>query len=164
LRCVLIYNPVSGTARPQRRQQVEAAARALQHAGNEVEIVATTAAGSASAQTRDAVAAGTDVLFACGGDGTVHEVVQGLVSGGERTASLGIIPMGSENALARHLKLSFDPSEAALQQIRSQARSVPIGKITFGHQMRFFIVMAGAGPDGALVYSLLSGEKARLGS
>jgi diacylglycerol kinase family enzyme len=94
----------------------------------------------------------------------VHEVIQGLVSEtGESTATLGIIPMGSANALARHLRISLHPLKAALQQIDYAPQTVPIGKITFGGQVRYFAVMAGAGPDGVLVYSLMAGYKSRLG-
>ena len=51
--------------------------------------------GSATHQAREA-AARADVIFACGGDGTVHEVLQGLVTEtGTPACTLGIIPLGS---------------------------------------------------------------------
>jgi len=59
------------------------------------------------------------LCLACGGDGTIHEVLQCLASKtGKPTAALGIIPLGSANALARHLRLSLDPVKAALQQLQ----------------------------------------------
>ncbi len=103
-------------------------------------------------------------MFACGGDGTVHEVLQGLVSeSGARTAALGVIPLGSANALARHLGLSLDPLKAALQQVDASPREIPVGKVECGGQARYFTVMAGAGPDGALVYSLATAQKSNFG-
>lgn len=117
---------------------------------------------------RSAVTAGTDTIFACGGDGTVHDVLQEMVHG---PGTLGIVPLGTANALARNLGLSLDPVEAVRQQMNFAPMAIPLGEIRFparasaGEQepQRYFLVMAGAGPDGALVYSLLAGSKATLG-
>jgi diacylglycerol kinase (ATP) len=162
--CVLIYNPASGRKPNLRTGKVREIANALSDLGHRVELTATKAPGSATGQTSEAVRNGADVVFACGGDGTIHEVLQGLVSEiGEPTAILGIIPLGSANALARHLRLSLDPLRAALQQINSAVQTIPIGKVAYYGQARYFAVMAGAGPDGALAYSLLTGNKSKLG-
>ena len=164
MRCALIYNPVSGRKRSNRAAQIRRIANALTTLGHQVEIVPTTAPGSASQQARDVIEGGSDLVFACGGDGTIHEVMQALVSeAGEPSAALGIIPMGSANALARHLRLSLDPVTAAVQQIDSAPRAIPIGKLMYGKQVRYFAVMAGAGPDGALVYDMLATQKSSLG-
>jgi diacylglycerol kinase (ATP) len=164
VRCVLIYNPASGRKRSLRADQVRQVADALSSLGHQVELTATTAPGSATSQTRQAVGDGADVVFACGGDGTIHEVLQGLVSEtGKPTAALGIIPHGSANALARHLRLSLDPLKAALQQIHCAARTIPIGKLAYNGQVRYFAVMAGAGPDGELVHRLQTARKSSLG-
>ncbi len=151
-----------------RARRLEEVAGVLRGNGYVTEIVATNAAGSAGEQARAAVAAGATHVFACGGDGTVHDVLQGMVreggdSDGAGGAVLGVIPMGSANALARHLGLSMSPVEAAWQQIRFVPRSVSVGRVEFSGQRRYFAVMAGAGPDGALMYRMLAGEKQRLG-
>jgi diacylglycerol kinase (ATP) len=164
VRCVLIYNPVSGRNRHLRVTQLRQVVDALTGLGHHAELTATTAPGSASQQARDAVESGAEAIFACGGDGTIHEVIQGLVSEtDEPAAALGIIPMGSANALARHLRLSLDPMTAALQQIHSAPRTIPLGKLVYGGQTRYFALMAGAGPDGTLVYEMLATRKASLG-
>lgn len=94
----------------------------------------------------------------------MHEVLHGLVSeSGAPGAALGIIPLGSENALARHLRISLDPIKAALQQIHSSAQTIPLGKIVYEGGVRYFALMAGVGPSGALVYSLLAADKSKLG-
>jgi YegS/Rv2252/BmrU family lipid kinase len=49
---------------------------------------------------------GFDVVYAVGGDGTVHEIAKRLVG---RTLALGILPIGSGNGFARHIQLSMDP-------------------------------------------------------
>jgi YegS/Rv2252/BmrU family lipid kinase len=163
--CVLIYNPVSGRERSRRAEQVRDVSNVLIALGHRVETIATIAPGSAIAQARDAAVGSAEILFACGGDGTVHEVIQGLVSeSGPPDSVLGIIPLGSANALARHMRLSLDPKTAALQQIQGTVHTIPIGKVVFGDQIRYFAVMAGAGPDGALTYEVLGKDKSRLGS
>jgi YegS/Rv2252/BmrU family lipid kinase len=162
--CVLIHNPASGRKRARRAEQLRRIVDALSGLGHRVELMATTAPGSATMQTRQAVRDGAEIVFACGGDGTMHEVLQGLVSeNGEHTASLGVIPLGSANALARHMRLSFDPVKAALQQIQCMPHTIPIGKLAYNGQVRYFAVTAGAGADGALVYNMLSTHKSHLG-
>jgi YegS/Rv2252/BmrU family lipid kinase len=164
VRCTLIYNPASGRRKDRRAEQLRQIVDALSAGGHQVELTATTAPGSAALQTREAVQGGAQVIFACGGDGTIHEVLQGLVSEtGVPNAALGIIPVGSANALARHLHLSLDPLQAAHQQMRATPLTIPVGKIAWAGQVRYFTVMAGAGPDGALVYGSLTAGKSQFG-
>lgn len=164
MHCVLIYNPAAGRGRSRRVELLQKISDALAALGHQVEIAPTTAPNSATAQARQAISQGAEIIFACGGDGTVHEVLQGIVFEDVRhTAALGVIPMGSANALARHMRLSMDPLKAALQQVDATPRLIPVGKLSYGGQIRYFAVMAGAGPDGALVYKLLATDKASLG-
>lgn len=164
MHCVLLYNPVSGRKRHRRAEQLRGVADALSALGHQVELSATTAPDSATLQAREAVQGGADIVFACGGDGTVHEVLQWLVSeSGQHRAALGVIPLGSANALAHHLHLSRDPLQAALQQLHATPRTVPVGKVAWAGQVRYFTVMAGAGPDGAVVYNLAAAHKSNLG-
>lgn len=164
-RVLLLFNPASGRWRTERLRTIELIADALRSRDIEVQIAPTRAAGTAGKQASEACLQGIDTVFACGGDGTVHEVLQGMVF--HPHATLGIIPLGSANALARHLRLPLNPIRAALQQLDYQQQTVPVGKVTFqtldGERSRYFIVMAGAGPDGALVYKMLSNGKHSLG-
>lgn len=163
MHCILIYNPAAGRKRKLRASEVEQVAAALSADGHSVDIACTTGPGSATRQACEA-APGADVIFACGGDGTVHEVLQGLVTEtGAPPCTLGIIPLGSANALARHLRISLDPVTAAIQQIRGKACIVPVGKVVCAGVVRYFAFMAGAGPDGALVHSLRARHKSHLG-
>lgn len=164
-RALLLFNPASGRRRTQRLRTLEHVATALRARGLDVQIAPTEAPGTAGSQASAAATAGIDIVFACGGDGTLHEVLQGLAF--HPHTSLGVIPLGSANALARHLRLSLNPTRAALQQLSYAPRTIPLGHITFqtptGPSSRYFLVMAGAGPDGALVYNLLSTRKHSLG-
>jgi diacylglycerol kinase (ATP) len=164
-RAALILNPNAGRGGHSRLNSLERAANALLDRGIQVEIIATHGPGTAGVQAADAVGHGADLIFACGGDGTLHEVIQGLAH--HPSATLGVIPLGSANALARHLGISFNPATAVRQQLDFTAHSIPLGRVTCetadGPRSRYFAVMAGAGPDGMLVYRMLAAGKQRLG-
>ncbi len=164
-RAALIFNPNAGGGGGSRIGMLERAAGVLLAHGVQVEIVATHGPGTAGQQAADAVAQGADLVFACGGDGTLHEVIQGLAH--HPSATVGILALGSANALARHLGLSSNPSAAVRQQLDFTAHSIPLGRVTCetadGPRSRYFAVMAGAGPDGMLVYRMLAAGKQRLG-
>jgi YegS/Rv2252/BmrU family lipid kinase len=164
-KAVLIYNPMAGRRREQRLAEVERAAAVLRQAGVATETVATLGAGSAGEQAREAITAGCDTVFACGGDGTVNDVLQGLAGA---PAALGIIPAGTANSLANDLGLPRDPGRVARLALASQARGVAAGKITYGDpsgtsHSRFFLVAAGIGPDAHLFYSMSMKLKDRAG-
>jgi diacylglycerol kinase (ATP) len=162
VRCTLIYNPISGPNRHRRAAQMSLLAEALTNLGHQPELIPTTAPGSATILAQAASNSGAETIFACGGDGTIHEVLQGLVTEtAQPKPTLGIIPFGTANALARHLRLSLDPLQAMLQQIHAAPQTIPVGKLQFANQTRYFTVMAGAGPDGTLVYNLT--QKSSLG-
>jgi len=166
VRATLLYNPAAGRVRAARTRDIEEICAVLAAHGYGTEAVATTAPGSAAKQAREAIANGATHIFACGGDGTMHDVLQGMVDEAGSSAArpvLGIIPMGSANALARHLGLSMSPVAAARQQIAFAPRSIPVGKIECDGRRRYFIAMAGAGPDGMLVYRMMTAGKQRLG-
>jgi diacylglycerol kinase (ATP) len=164
-KAMLLYNPLSGRRRERRRADVEAALSVLRSAGVEAEAAPTRAASDASGQTRQAVAEGCDTVFACGGDGTVHDVLQGLV--GTNTA-LGIIPLGTANSLAHDLQLPLSPSDAARAALTAKPRRIAVGKIEYqefaGHRAtRYFTVTVGIGMDAHLFYLLDPLAKIRFG-
>lgn len=137
----------------------------LERHGIQVEVTLTTAAGEAQTRAADAAVRGCDAVFACGGDGTVHEVLQGVVG---TASSLGVVPLGTANALARNLGLSLDPVKALQQQLDFVPTPIAAGEVCYaakggGEARRYFTVMAGAGPDGALVYRILAGRGSKFG-
>lgn len=164
-RATLLYNPLSGSRHSLRLKQVEEAAAVLRDAGVDAELVPTRAAGIAGEQAREAVANGSDTIFACGGDGTLHDVLQGIV-GSE--AALGVIPLGTANALAYDLGIPLDPANAASAQLAYQPCRIAAGTIEYASkdgtcEKRYFTVMSGAGPDAAMVYELSAGWKQHFG-
>lgn len=88
-RARLIYNPTSG--RELIRRQLPDILEKLEKAGYEASCHATTGAGDATNAARIAVERQYDVVIAAGGDGTIHEVVNGLAEQ-EYRPKLGIIP------------------------------------------------------------------------
>ena len=163
-RISLIYNPKAGRG-ARHEQSVARVAEALRGRGLEVESLPTSAASGGADEAADACARGAELVLACGGDGTVHNVLQAMV--GCEAAALGVVPMGSANVLARHLRLPMDPVKAALMQIEYTPRLVPVGRVEFatpdGRGSRYFLSVAGAGPDGMLVYRMLGEGKHLLG-
>lgn len=165
-KALLIYNPFSGFRRHRRVEQVEAAADELRRAGVEARILPSRGPSKAGAQAREAIEAGYDTVFACGGDGTIHDVLQGMA--GQTEAALGILPLGTANALAADLKVPHDPILAIRRQLEYRPRAIAAGLIESCHNQhpkrhRYFTVMAGVGPDALLVYSLSAEAKARWG-
>lgn len=165
-KALLIYNPFSGFRRHRRVEQVEAAADELRRAGVETKILPSRGPAKAGTQAKEAIASGYDTIFACGGDGTVHDVLQGMV--GHTQATLGVLPLGTANALAADLKIPRDPILAIRRQLEYRPRRLAAGLIEHCNsehpkRHRYFTVMAGVGPDALLVYSLSADAKARWG-
>src|SRR5205807_5652966 len=101
----------------------------------------------------------------CGGDGTIHDVLQGMVSG---SASLGIITCGTANSLAHDLRIPHDAASAARAALAARPRRIALGKRRYldfaGNQRsRYFIVAAGVGVDAHLFYKLNLMLTGRLG-
>jgi YegS/Rv2252/BmrU family lipid kinase len=162
---ILLYNPLAGSRRQRRVADIEAAMAILRSAGVEVTAEATGGSGDDTAQTRRAIADGCDTVFACGGDGTIHDVLQGLV--GSQTA-LGIIPLGTANALAHDLGLPLSPAAAARASLTATPRRIAVGRVTYqklsgGSGSRYFTVTVGVGADAHLFYKLDPLVKNRIG-
>ena len=93
-RVALVDNPASGLSTSRRNQTVQEARQALQSAGIEVESMTIDGPGSGRALALEAVSRGCDSIIVCGGDGTVHEVLQSLVG---TSVALGVVPFGTAN-------------------------------------------------------------------
>ena len=111
------------------------------------------------------MAAGSDTVFACGGDGTIHDVIQGLAG---TPVALAILPFGTANALAHDLGIPFRPSVAAQVAVRGKLRRIPLGRIEYEDfsgkpSARYFTVAAGIGVDAHLFYKLTADLKNRSG-
>ena len=155
-KAVLLYNPLSGRRRARRLALVETALAVLRQAGVAATIEPTRGQSDATGQAHHAIAAGCDTVFACGGDGTVHDVLQGLVGS---NAALGVIPLGTANALAHDLGLPLSAVAAARASLTAKPRRIAVGRVEYqgfdgNPGSRFFTVAAGIGVDAHLFYKL----------
>jgi diacylglycerol kinase family enzyme len=155
-RVALIYNPASGQHSKRHRAAIDKALAVLREAKIQAEAIETLAAGSAAAQAEDAVRRGCDTILACGGDGTVHEVLQSMVGA---PAALGVVPLGTANALAADLGLGRSPAKAVRKLLTAVPVCFPVGQISYQDETgstrsRYFTVAAGGGAD-AVVLSRL---------
>jgi YegS/Rv2252/BmrU family lipid kinase len=164
-KAALFYNPVSGRGLKHRLHDIETAKAVLTGAGVEVEVAPTRAASDAAAQVRMAIRDGFDTIVACGGDGTIHDVLQGIAG---KEAALGIIPLGTANAMAHDLRLPLTPAAAARALLTAVPKRVAVGRIDYRDfadlpTFRYFTVAAGVGVDAHLFYKLNRLVKDRMG-
>src|SRR5438105_3218796 len=163
-RALLIYNRASGRNRARRVMLVQNVLGVFQAAGVQASAVESQGPARAGEQARGGIASGFDTLIACGGDGTIHDVLQGMVNTG---ATLGVIPLGTGNVLARNLGLPLDPLKAASALLAAQPRRIAVGKIEYQRNSEssfsYFVVAAGVGMDALLMYKLAAGKKEQLG-
>jgi diacylglycerol kinase family enzyme len=164
MRALAVTNP-NATAMTART--LEVIVRAL---GSElkVDVAPTIAPGHAIELAARARADGVDVVVAVGGDGTVNEVVNGLLRAGPGSdvPRLAVVPGGSANVFARALGLPVQPIEAAgvvLERLRAgQARSIGLGRLGGDGPPRWFTFCAGFGLDAEVVRAV--DRRRRLGA
>jgi diacylglycerol kinase family enzyme len=149
MRVLVISNP-RATATTARQRDVLVHALA---ANAKLEIAETANRGHAAALACRAMRNGVDAVIALGGDGTVNEVVNGLLTDGIHPGvpTLGIVPSGSTNVFARALGLPNDAVDATSVLLDAMAadrrRAVSLGKA----DERWFVFAAGLGFDAAVV-------------
>jgi YegS/Rv2252/BmrU family lipid kinase len=150
---------------PRRKSAVRKAVETLRQAGVEVEHLLINGPGSGAVLAARAVRDGCDAVLVCGGDGTIHQVLQPLVG---TNVALGILPMGTANALASDLGLPRSPEKALRTLLKSRAVPVPVGRIHYRDeagqpQSHYFTVAAGIGADALLMARMDPVLKRRLG-
>jgi diacylglycerol kinase family enzyme len=139
---------------PQRTLQRTIAA--LASGGISPHHLATSEPGHAESLAREAIAQGADLILVLGGDGTVNEVVQGLV---HSNVPLGVLPGGTANVLAMELGLGSRSAPGARKLAAFEPRPVALGRISGSFGSRYFLLMAGAGLDANIVYEVSAGLK-----
>jgi diacylglycerol kinase (ATP) len=145
---LVIFNPVAG------RRRATALWRVLDllvENGVKVEVAETRHAGHATELAREAAADGFSLVVAAGGDGTIAEVANGLIGS---DTSLGVIPLGTANVLAKEYRLSTGPRAIAnaLAYKRTEILWPGIAQMEGGQHV--FVQMVGLGFDGAVVHGL----------
>jgi YegS/Rv2252/BmrU family lipid kinase len=127
--------------------------------------------------------AGYDLVIACGGDGTLNQVVNGVMAAKERHSIVGVIPGGTTNVWAHEIGVPEDPVAASLSLVNSETRKVDLGHvevesltIPFENKDRdkavrpavggvhHFLLMAGLGIDAAVMRRVSKPLKEKLGA
>lgn len=144
-RVAAIVNPAAGAGRAARRwPEVERSLRDVY--GDRLEVHFTRGPGDAIALAERVARDGVDAVLAAGGDGTIHEVINGLMAVAARPA-LGVLPIGSGNDYVRSLGLPADPLAAARGLAGAGRRRVDVGEVETPQARRYFANMAGVGFD-----------------
>jgi diacylglycerol kinase family enzyme len=171
-KATILFNPNSGRRGKKRDAELNHAIGIIQSAGVRTELTVCRSSQEATDSARCAVADGSDTVFACGGDGTIHDVIQGLAG---TPVALAILPFGTANALAHDLGIPLRPSAAARVAVdgknvdsQNKVRRIPLGRIEYEDfngksAARYFTVAAGIGVDAHLFYKLTAELKNRSG-
>jgi len=141
----LFINPVAGRGRAKREA---ASIRDLLGACSiPVKLVESTAAGDLEEIIFRASAAGAERVIVAGGDGSVHEAVNGLLRANNRTA-LGIIPLGTGNDFAKACSIPLSWKDAATLLAKRLLDQAPTRCVDAGRMNdRYFANGAGIGFD-----------------
>ena len=134
----------------------------MQRAGHGVKALSTTGPGSASEIAKCCLDQGADLVLVAGGDGTINEVVNGMVFS---QVPLGILPGGTANVLAMETSIGkrMVAAAAQLENWIPERVSVAVHKDGKERPDRYFLLMCGAGLDAHIVYSIRDSVKAVLG-
>ena len=148
---LVVVNPRAG-----RGSAMDVVRRELAAAAFDAEVAATERPGHGIDLARRARADGIGLVIAAGGDGTVHEVVNGLLADGSGDVPpLGVLPLGSGCDYAKTFGISPDPAAALGQIITSTGRTVDAAELTFTERgekrTRFFVNIAEVGIGGSIV-------------
>lgn len=153
---VLVFNPESGRGRTKEKMLARVLAL-LSRAGMTVDVRPTERPGHATEIAALAARQGIERVMGWGGDGTLNEVMRGLV--GTETA-LGILPGGTVNVFAREVGIPRSIEAATEAFVHGEVRKIPVG---FAAD-RPFLLMAGVGLDAEVVRRLKAGFKHALGA
>jgi diacylglycerol kinase (ATP) len=164
---LLIHNPNAGNGGGRRRRMLDEARRILSLGGIDADLLETRGPGDATVMAERATREGRQLVIACGGDGTLNEVVNGLAGqqNGHRVP-MALLPGGTANVLAKELGLPWDIPSAAEKLVHGEIKDIALGLATplkEPDKKRYFLSVAGAGPDGMIVYSIDLDLKARVG-
>lgn len=156
----LFLNPAAGRGRAGRN--IREIVHRLDSLGIDHVVVQSESVGNLETKVHDAVSSGTDKLIVAGGDGSIHEVVNGILRCG-RSVELGVIPLGTGNDFAKACSIPVDWDDAATELAGRMRSNTPARSIDAGRMNdRFFANGAGIGFD-AKVTAIARDIKWRVG-
>jgi diacylglycerol kinase family enzyme len=159
----ILFNPRAGGGHPHRPKHLEEAQQILKNAGIESDLLPTDGPGAAGPLARRAIERGAQLVVVCGGDGTLNEAINDLAGS---QVPVALLPAGTANILAKELGISWNIPRAAAQLVRGTPVRIALGLMTplaDRSASRYFLSVAGAGADGALVHALDPALKLKAG-
>jgi YegS/Rv2252/BmrU family lipid kinase len=177
-RVLIVFNPQAGQAATV-RPAIDRATTIWNSQGWQVEVQPTRCAGDGTRIAQAAVTSGFDIVVAAGGDGTVNEVMNGLV---HSDTALGVLPAGTVNIWAREMGLPMDIGQSAQALLQASWQQIDVGhaqtimrrgrlrnrrRTTKKPKQiidRYFLLMAGVGFDAAVTAIVNPTEKKYLGA
>jgi len=137
----LIANPIAGRGRG--REALPAAEEALRHQGLHFATEVTSRPLEAMEIARRAAEEGCELVVAMGGDGTSHEVANGLLSSSNSEVTLGMIPIGTGNDFADMFDTPTDLTALCQRFREGKTRLIDVGQVND----RYFVNVLGIGFD-----------------
>ena len=151
-RIAIVFNPYAGGLKGAKRARLDAAVEIFRRAGRDVELMPTTGPNLAGELGGVAIERGFDLLLAAGGDGTINEVLNGIIGS---QIVFGALPAGTANVLANEIGLGLRPDHAAAALLEALPTRIAVGAYDHaGEPRRHFLMMAGAGLDARIVHEL----------
>lgn len=156
----LFVNPIAGRGRAKRR--IAAIEALFREAGVNTNTRLTTGVRDLEATVAERAAAGAKAVVIVGGDGSIHEAVNGLLTAGTHTA-LGIVPCGTGNDFAKAAEIPLDWRTATMLLADRIAGGAPARHIDAGRMNgRYFANGAGVGLD-AKITAIAHGYRLPIG-
>ena len=154
-KALVIYNPRAG--KNATRPDLSEIIALLQPSFGELVVQTTLHPGHAK-ELAESLGSNYDTVICCGGDGTLNETINGLLSAGA-SPKIGYIPIGSTNDLAKNIGIPTDLRQVAQLLTHGETRGYDIGRFND----RFFTYFASFGPGVSVSYSTPQGMKNTLG-
>jgi diacylglycerol kinase (ATP) len=152
---LVIVNPASAGGRTARQWPAQAHALAT-HFGPFNCAFTSRAGEAAMIAEREARAGSRTFLIACGGDGTVSEVANGILSSGAKQVELGILPSGTGGDFRRTLRIPTSIREAARALRTGKTRTIDVGRVHYINHAgeadsRYFLGVSSCGLSGKVI-------------
>lgn len=120
---------IANAKKPDAAKELRSAVQQLRDEGHRVHARLTFEAADAIRFARLATRRKVDLVIAAGGDGTVNEVVNGMIAAGMQRPRLGIVPLGTANDFAKGLQIPLDIHEAMAVALRGVAAEVDVAAV-----------------------------------
>lgn len=155
MKALLIINPKAGRRKTSPLPEIQRVFSAQDTFS--LDIHETTGPGNATEAAKKAAGDGYDLVIAAGGDGSIFEVANGLIN---CDTCLGVVPVGTENVLAREMGVPLEPGPACEFMLKAEPRTIDTGLIAGQH----FVCFAGIGFDAHVAHRLPPERKKRFGA